>query len=140
MSPSEIALHKAGIIKKEVPVLIGDINGDALDVIVDVAKRKNTKITRIGTEHNNVAKEDGTSFDYKTYENLFIPNLSKTNVKNACLVIDAIDLLMEKYPVSEESLKEGLKEKLPNGRFEFLLKVSLLFSLIAPTTQKRLRN
>ena len=142
VSPSEIALHKAGIIKKEVPVLIGDINGDALDVIVDVAKRKNTKITRIGTEHNNVTKEYGTSFDYKTYENLFIPNLSKTNVKNTCLVIDAIDLLMEKYPVSEESLKEGLKEKLPNGRFEFIKGQPsiLLDSAHNPEAIKKLRE
>ena len=142
VSPSEIALHKAGIIKKDIPTVIGEIDGDALDVIVDVARKKNSKITRIGKDHNLKLDDSGIVFDYKTYEGLFIPNISKTNVKNACLVIDAVDLLEEKFPVDEQSLKEGLKQKLPIGRFEYIVgKPSLLFdSAHNPDAIKKLRE
>ena len=142
VSPSEIALHKAGIIKKDIPTVIGEIEGDALEVIVDVARRKNSKITRIGKDHNLKIDSSGISFDYKTYEGLFIPNMSKTNMKNACLVIDAIDLLNEKYPVSEEALKEGLKQRLPKGKFEYIIsQPSMLFdSAHNPDAIKKLRE
>ena len=120
VSLSEIALHKAGIIKNNIPTLIGEISGDALDVIVDVAKRKGSKITRIVETHNVNYTENGISFDYKTYRNLEISNLGNINVKNACLAIDAIDLLMENLPVDENALKDGLKDKLPKGKFEVI--------------------
>lgn len=120
VSLSEIALHKAGIIKNNIPTLIGEISGDALDVIVDVAKRKGSKITRIVETHNVNYTENGISFDYKTYRNLEISNFGNINVKNACLAIDAIDLLMENLPVDENALKDGLKDKLPKGKFEVI--------------------
>ncbi len=120
VSLSEIALHKAGIIKNDVPVVIGEIDGDALDVIVDVARRKNSKITRIGKTHNEHLDESGISFDYKTYTGLKINNVSKTNADNACLVIDAIDVLLEQFKVSEEAIKAGLLMDLPVARFEII--------------------
>ena len=120
VSTSEIALHKAGIIKNNIPTLIGEIEGDALDVIVDVSKRKNSNITRIGDSHNLTPSENGVTFDYKTYRDIYVPNLSMINVKNTCLVIDAVDLLIESFPVSESALKEGLSKSLPNGRFEII--------------------
>lgn len=142
VSPSEIALHKAGIIKKDIQTVIGDIDGDALEVIVDVARRKNSKITRIGKDHNLKIDTNGIDFDYKTYEGLHIPNYSKTNMKNACIVIDAIDLLQDKFPVSVEALKEGLNKKLPKGRFEYIIgQPSMLFdSAHNPDAIKKLRE
>ncbi len=142
VSLSEIALHKAGIIKKEIPTVIGDINGDALDVIVDVAKRKNSKVIRAGMQHKDVVSNDGARFDYKTYEDLFMPTMSKTNVKNACLAIDAIDLLQSKFPVDIEGLKAGLAEPLPKGRFEFIFgQPSMLFdSAHNPDAIKKFRE
>ncbi len=120
VSVSEIALHKAGIVKNNVPLLIGDIKGDALDVIVDVCKRKNSKITRIGESHAIKPSDGGVTFEYKTYRDLYVPTLSKTNVNNACLVIDAVDLLLNQFNVSENALKEGLKQPLPKGKFEII--------------------
>lgn len=119
VSLSEIARHKAGIIKNEVPVVIGNIEGDALDVIVDVTRRKNTKIVRIGKEHNLRFEDNSLSFEYKTYKDLHISNMGKVNLENAFIAIDVVDLL-ENFPVSEEALKAGLNEKLPNGRFEYI--------------------
>ena len=120
VSLSEIALHKAGIIKEKVSTVIGEIEGDALDTIVDIARRKDSKITRIGKYHNLRYNNEGISFEYKTHENLRINNLSKTNVNNACLAIDVIDLLNERFPVSDESIRNGLLKRLPKGRFEYI--------------------
>lgn len=127
VSLSEIARHKAGIIYNEVPTLIGDIDGDALDVIVEVSRRKNSKVTKIGTYHNLVNNPNGLSFEYKTYHNLFIPNKSKTNVSNACLVVDAIDLLKENFDVSEEAINKGLDSPLLPARFEIVEKDNITY-------------
>ncbi len=142
VSLSEIALHKAGIIKDNVPTLIGEIDGDALDVIVDYAKRKDSKITRIGETHNVSFTKEGISFDYKTYVGLEISNFANINVKNACLVIDAVDLLMNKFKVEESALKEGLKLPLPKGKFEVIQGEPLLIIDGAhnPEAIKKLRN
>lgn len=126
VSLSEISLHKAGIIKDNVPTVIGDIEGDALDVIVNVSKKKNSKVTKIGDIHNPLITPEGISFDYKTYVGLMISNHGKINIKNACLAIDAVDILMEQFPVSDAQLKEGLKARLPKGKFEEIQKESLL--------------
>ncbi len=106
---------------------IGDIDGDALDVIVEVSRRKNSKVTRIGTYHNLVNNPSGLSFEYKTYHNLFIPNKSKTNVSNACLVVDAIDLLKENFGVSEEAINKGLNNPLLPARFEIVEKDNITY-------------
>ncbi len=127
VSLSEIARHKAGIIKDDIPTLIGNIEGDALDVIVGVAKRKNSKVTRISEIHNRKRDEVGTSFEYKTHRDLYIPNLSSVNVSNASLVIDAVDLLVNQFPVSEDALKAGLNHKLPKGKFEVIDKEGIMY-------------
>ena len=36
----EIATHKAGIIKRKVPILVGDLNFEAFSVIANVAMKK----------------------------------------------------------------------------------------------------
>ena len=127
VSLSEIARHKAGIIYNNVPTLIGKIEGDALDVIVNVAKRKESKIIMTSEIHNEVLNGSGISFEYKTHRDLFIPNLGHLNVINASLAIDAIDLLVNQFPVSEEALKEGLNHKLPKGKFEVINKEGITY-------------
>ena len=120
VSLSEIALHKAGIIKDNVPLLIGKIEGDALDVIVNACRNKGSNVIRIGDEHKVRSTQNGLLFDYKTYTDLEINNKSLTNVKNACLAIDAIDLLNDKFPTNVEDIRKGLLLPLPKARFEFV--------------------
>lgn len=127
VSLSEIARHKAGIIYDKVPTLIGKIEGDGLEVIVDVAKRKESKVSKTGEIHNEVRNDNGISFEYKTHRDLFIPNLGHLNVINASLVIDAVDLLVNQFPVSEDALKAGLNAKLPKGKFEVINKEGITY-------------
>ena len=50
-SVSEIALNKAGIIKEDVPVLIGNLSEDAVSVISDESKRLHSKIYGVSEAH-----------------------------------------------------------------------------------------
>ena len=118
VSLSEIALHKAGIIKDDVPVLIGDMEEDALNVVASSAKRHNSKIYRLSTAHNETLNTNNQSFDYGVFKDLHIRSLSKTSIKDACLAIEASNIIGDRFKTSESSIKEGLMAELPNGRFK----------------------
>ena len=118
VSISEIALHKAGIIKEEVPVLIGEIEGDALDVIVQKVKDCNSKIYKVDHYHNHVLKPDGYEFSYRPFGDLKIKSLSLSSVLDASIALEAINILIESFPVNYEQVKEGLYQDKLNARFE----------------------
>ena len=118
VSISEIALHKAGIIKEEVPVLIGEIEGDALDVIVQKVKDCNSKIHKVDHYHNHVLKPDGYEFSYRPFGELKIKSLSLSSVLDASIALEAINILIESFPVTYEQVKEGLYQDKLNARFE----------------------
>ena len=118
VSLSEIALHKAGIIKHKVPVLIGDIKGDALDVIVNKAKYTKSNIYSIRPYNNDRIVEGGYEFGYPPYSNLKIKTLALSGVYDACIAIEATNILKDILPLSEEELKKGLYTDRLVGRFE----------------------
>lgn len=120
VSISEIALHKAGIIKNEVPLLIGEIEGDALDVLVNKCKTTRSKIIKVDHYHSLALTEEGYSFDYLPYEGLIIPSKSLSSVLDASIALEAINILKEDYPVTEASIKEGLKKSILESRFNII--------------------
>lgn len=117
VSLSEIALHKAGIIKREVPVLLGNIEGEALDVIASICHKNNSKIVKIGKFHREKCLDDGYYFDYQTYENLHILSHAKSSVYDAMIALDAVMILLETFNVDEASIKEGLSSITIPARF-----------------------
>ena len=118
VSISEIALHKAGIIKSGVPVLIGDIQGDALDVIVERAKDLESKIYKVDHFHQDLPSKTGYSFSYRPFGEVKISSLSKSSIEDACIALEAINILRNQYPVSDENVKESLYCKQLPARFE----------------------
>ncbi|WP_156288699.1 bifunctional folylpolyglutamate synthase/dihydrofolate synthase [Oceanobacillus salinisoli] len=120
---AEIAGEKAGIIKENSPVLLYSQEKEAEEVIYRAAQEKGAKvyqpeftaITRIQTDLN------GQVFHYKTYRNLRISLLGEHQLKNAALVLEAIQLLNSKgLEVSENALRDGLTETTWPGRFEII--------------------
>ncbi len=118
VSVSEIALHKAGIIKNEVPVLIGEIEGDALDVIVDKCKSTRSKIYKVDHYHNQLIKEDGCYFAYRPFGDLNIKSKALSSVLDASIALEAVNILSSEYPVTNEQVKEGLLKAYLPARFE----------------------
>lgn len=118
LSISEIAKHKAGIIKKDVPVLIGDIEGDALEVIIERCKYTHSKIYKIDHFHQEFQSKTGYSFIYSTFGEVQINSLSRNSLVDACFALEAVKILNEQFPVEPVQVKEGIKcQQLP-ARFE----------------------
>ncbi len=107
-SISEIALQKAGIIKEDIPVLLGSIPEEAIDVIADVAKGNNSKIYSVGESHQPKPNDEGYQFTYGTIENIQIKSPAYYSVNDACIAIDAVQILKGQFPISDEQIKAGL--------------------------------
>ena len=119
VSLSEIAHHKAGIIKEEVPVVISSsINDDALKVIVSHCKEKQSKLVILDQYHHMKDEGDKLRFDYRPYTDLVITDRSIYRLTDACLAIEATNLLQEKFPVSGEEVKAGILNSHMKCRFE----------------------
>ena len=107
-SISEIAEQKAGIIKRDVPVLIGKINDEALNTINKVAKYNKSPIKIVNDFHYETIINDGFCFDYLPYNQLKIKSSGYFSIFDACLAIEAVNILKEKFPISEDNIRDGL--------------------------------
>jgi dihydrofolate synthase/folylpolyglutamate synthase len=107
-----IAKEKAGIIKKETPIVIGDTNEITKPIFEEIAKSLNAPISfadqEISGEHN---------LDLK----------GAIQQKNAKTCVRTIQILSENgWKIDEESIKNGLKNVIKNtqllGRFQLISK------------------
>lgn len=119
-SISEIAYNKAGIIKYEVPVLVGKLEDTALYAIREYAKDMKAPITIVEDHHNDKVNKDGVTFDYRPYKDISLSTKAIYQCDNAALAIEATKILKEQLPISEESVRKGLRCLTPSCRFEYL--------------------
>ena len=124
-SISEIALQKAGIIKDEIPVLLGNIPEEAIDVIANESKEHQSKIFRVSDSHQPTYTNEGYTFSYLTYYDVKIQSQAFYSVCDACLAIDAIEILKDQFPVSMENVFAGLASVKVDCRFDRLSNDSL---------------
>lgn len=117
-SLSEIAAHKAGIIKENIPVIAGKVSGDALEVLIAKSKYENSKLVMVDQYHHYVSNKDGATFDYRPYLNLKMQSTTEFAAFDACLAIEGTNLLMEQFPICEGKLKLGLLKSPLKCRFE----------------------
>jgi len=114
----DIAIHKAGIIKKEVPLIVGEVQSEAETVIIAKAKKENAPLYKINYDHTIMQKKlTTTKFSYAGITYLLGSGASY-EVKNAILVINALKVL-KKVGVyyTEEALQKALLEETFPGRF-----------------------
>lgn len=110
----EIALNKAGIIKENIPVLVGDLSDEALKTISQVALENDSKIYKISDANNVEIVGEGYSFGYLNLSNLYIPTLAKYSIKDAQIAIDAVSILKDQFNIGNENIVEGLRtSKIP---------------------------
>ena len=95
----EIAYQKAGIIKEGIPVITGMLDDEAINTIVEVTKEKNCKLSVAVEAANVVYDNGGYNFAYLTYANLRINSAATYSLKDACIAVETVNKLMEKYPV-----------------------------------------
>ena len=122
----EIAYQKAGIIKDEVPVITGILDEEAINTIVEVTKEKKCSL-RSSVEPANVVYSDfGYNFNYMTYKDLRINSAAYYSLKDACIAIETVNALLDRYPVTEDQIKEGLANTFMPVRMEVVSKSPLI--------------
>lgn len=123
----EITSEKAGIIKSGIPVVTAVEQPEALQVIADTAKSKNSKLYRLAKEFNyqDASVINGNeTFNFQSFfnklENLEISMKGEHQIKNAATALMAIEYLRQYYSfvIDEEHIRNGLLKTSWKGRFE----------------------
>lgn len=107
---SEIALTDAGILKEECPLLIGKLDENSESALRDYAKSMNSNMHIVDASHFEQLKGDVYRFVYSPFENLSIRSKSAAFIKDACLAVEATQILMSSFPVDEEAILKGLMD------------------------------
>lgn len=121
----QIAGEKAGIIKKERPLVLYSREEKVYNICKDVAFSNGSMLypSHLLETYNMTSTVKGSCFSIRsslfTYENLFIPLMGKHQVENAKLVLLAIDLLQKYgFTIDFENIYLGLKKTYWPGRME----------------------
>ena len=122
----EIAYQKAGIIKDEIPVVTGILEDEAINTIVEVTKEKSCKLSVAVDAANVVYENNGFNFAYLTYKNLRINSSATYSLKDACIALETVNVLLDKYPVSEEEIRQGLAATFMPLRMEIVCNSPLI--------------
>ena len=113
-SLEEISLEKAGIIKNNVPVIIGRKQKETTNIFRDTSKQKNAPLIY--------------SEEQKEYKTDLLGEYQKENIDTAVTAIN--ELQKQNWKISEENIKSGLLRIVKNtslfGRWQILNKTPLI--------------
>jgi dihydrofolate synthase/folylpolyglutamate synthase len=119
-----IAREKAGIIKAEVPVVLGALPAEVLDLFEEIASEREARTYFFEREFRIFLKNQGL-FEYiGIHQN--IPELSlalpgRHQRYNAAVALGALEVAGGAFPVSGALIREGLATVSWPGRFEVML-------------------
>ena len=120
--------EKAGIIKKNSAVITGVAIAEALNVIVDACRKKNSRLFCLGRDISTDTVKAGSRFQefnyngiFSNYRGLKLQLRGKHQVQNAALSVAAIEALRLKgVHIKEKHIRRGIyKAKWP-GRLELV--------------------
>ncbi|MFC6348423.1 bifunctional folylpolyglutamate synthase/dihydrofolate synthase [Vagococcus carniphilus] len=127
-SIEEIASQKAGIIKENVPIVIGKVEEAALKVIKEEAANLNSPVFQYGEEFTSkyIQPDEswGEIFNFRSQEldlsHLKISLLGKHQVDNASVAIELYSIVSKSLglPVTGKDIQKGLKKAFWPGRME----------------------
>ncbi|GAB3050184.1 bifunctional folylpolyglutamate synthase/dihydrofolate synthase [Virgibacillus ainsalahensis] len=124
---AEIAYQKAGIIKQSTPVIIGDMDSEAVQMIEEEAQIKRAQILRLGEDFTyTVIKRDNDiqKISWKTGNSameLMINMQGGHQMKNASIALMAVLKLMTKgFSIDLEKVRVAMKNTFAPGRFEII--------------------
>lgn len=116
----EIATHKAGIIKKKTPVLVGNVPLEAFNVIAKKAMALNAPIYSAREATNIRLDKTGVTFDTLGYKHVTLAIPALYEATNASLALNALELIKDQYPVKAEVILKTLANITIPGRFSVL--------------------
>jgi len=119
----QIAVEKAGIIKKGSTVVSAPQETEVLKVIENSCDKKHCKLITVdaGAWKFKSLQEGFQVFDFERYSDLYLGLMGVHQLKNAVVAIKAIEELREKgFVISNESIYQGVENAQNSGRFEIL--------------------
>lgn len=128
----EIAHEKAGIIKENIPIVLGESNSDYNSIIENKAKEECSKLYYADKEFSAELRKKNQSGQFFTirkkenivYSELFIDLLGSYQKKNLLTALQTVDVLIEKLYVNEVHIRNGLacikKQTGLKGRWEII--------------------
>ena len=132
---AKIAYEKAGIIKPGIPVVIGETHPETEQVFIDKAKGCGNPIyfadqifdcDKIYFESFTEQKFDVWKNSELYMEAIEIPLMGNYQQKNLTTVMCAIDLLRDKFNLSDDDIRDGIGKVIRNthlmGRWQILCK------------------
>ena len=124
-----IATEKAGIIKKDTPVIIGEWDDRYADVFIEKAKNENSKIEfaekSIQLKGYEYLDEGKLILNFDKYNNLIFALGGLYQLKNAATILQSVIYLQEQgYNITEENIRKGFAQVTTltglRGRWEIL--------------------
>ena len=123
----KIAAEKAGIIKKGTKLVLESQKKDAMDVLLETAKKEAVTEIKIADMHDvtECRYENGRQyFSYQKYKNLEMAMLGVHQYENAAAAILAAEIFLKDRGISDEKaeyyIREGIKKTRWEGRMEIL--------------------
>lgn len=117
---SEIAAHKAGIIKPGAPVICIEQKEDAMEPIRAAAKAADTPLYEVHRDEVRQIfsdKRESIVF-FREFENLHLKMLGSCQPENAALAVQAASALSRSYPIEKKHIYDGIEKTRWGGRFE----------------------
>lgn len=121
-SESEIAKNKAGIIKDRTPVLTLRQSEDVDYAIKEEVRRNKSEVFYLHAFFNETKTKNGWNFCYSELRDLEIRTFAYYQIENAAMAVEAVTILQNRFPVSEEAIKKGLLIKPFLARYTILEK------------------
>lgn len=117
---SEIAAHKAGIIKPGAPVICIEQKEDAMEPIRAAAKAADTPLYEVHRDEVRQIfsdKRESIVF-FREFENLHLKMLGSCQPENAALAVQAASVLSRSYQIEKKHIYDGIEKTRWGGRFE----------------------
>ena len=119
----EIAENKAGIIKKNRPVFVYPQTSEkAFEVIKEKAKAEDSELFTFNKNEIRIKEisNKGNIFDFMSYKDIQTSLRGKHQIYNASLALMVLDYFKDDFNLSEEDIKDGIKETYNPGRLDLV--------------------
>ena len=120
----DIANHKAGVMRKNTPILLGRVSAEVEHFFNQKSHDLQAPLAVIDREIQLLPKDKQTiqvSYDHWESPNLKLPMLGQHQENNAGLAVTAAHLLAKNFPkITDKSIQEGIEETHWPGRSEWI--------------------
>lgn len=119
----KIAATKAGILKTGSDAVCYRVNDSVEAVYEKICREKHVPLHKAQFDKivSKARSLEGQTFDYQARRDLFLPLLGDHQLHNAAVAITALDVLRARgWQISEENLRDGLRNVSWPGRFDLL--------------------